>query len=108
MICSLDGDNDNNNIDRAFAEAQMASLHEFETELYPGLITGQRLIPVGTAGCYVPGGRYRSCHRSSGRVGEERLFPGNKQRSSFVGVDQHVYCRTECTAVVRPMTAEDT
>jgi len=43
---------------KAFAEAQMASMTEFETELSPGLFAGQRLIPVNTAGCYVPGGRY--------------------------------------------------
>ncbi|MFT5113690.1 MAG: sulfopropanediol 3-dehydrogenase [Parasphingorhabdus sp.] len=43
---------------RGFAEAQMASMSEFETELSPGLFAGQRLIPVNTAGCYVPGGRY--------------------------------------------------
>ena len=33
-------------------------MQEFETELSPGLIAGQKLIPVHTAGCYVPGGRY--------------------------------------------------
>ncbi|MDX1433109.1 MAG: histidinol dehydrogenase [Gammaproteobacteria bacterium] len=43
---------------KRFAEAQLASLGEFETELSPGLVAGQRLIPVKTAGCYVPGGRY--------------------------------------------------
>ncbi len=43
---------------KAFAEAQLASLHEFQLELSPGLIAGQRLIPIKTAGCYVPGGRY--------------------------------------------------
>lgn len=43
---------------RAFAEAQLESMAEFETELSPGLVAGQRLIPVATAGCYVPGGRY--------------------------------------------------
>lgn len=43
---------------RRFAEAQLASMHEFETEVSPGQICGQRLIPVSTAGCYVPGGRY--------------------------------------------------
>ncbi|WP_226622940.1 histidinol dehydrogenase [Alloyangia pacifica] len=43
---------------RAFAEAQRASVQEFEVELRPGLRAGQRLIPVGCAGCYVPGGRY--------------------------------------------------
>lgn len=43
---------------RKFAEAQRASLSEFETELSPGLFAGQKLIPVNTAGCYIPGGRY--------------------------------------------------
>ncbi|MCB9794284.1 MAG: histidinol dehydrogenase [Alphaproteobacteria bacterium] len=43
---------------KAFAEAQKASLQEFEVELQPGLLTGQRLVPLTTAGCYVPGGRY--------------------------------------------------
>jgi sulfopropanediol 3-dehydrogenase len=41
-----------------FAEAQKASISEFETELSPGLWAGQKLIPIETAGCYVPGGRY--------------------------------------------------
>ncbi len=43
---------------RKFAQAQMASVREFELELAPGLIAGQRLIPVNVAGCYVPTGRY--------------------------------------------------
>ena len=41
-----------------FAEAQKASISDFETELSPGLWAGQKLIPIETAGCYVPGGRY--------------------------------------------------
>lgn len=41
-----------------FAEAQKTSIQEFETELSPGLWAGQKLIPIETAGCYVPGGRY--------------------------------------------------
>lgn len=43
---------------RGFAEKQLASIAEFETELSPGLWAGQRLIPMNAAGCYVPGGRY--------------------------------------------------
>ena len=43
---------------RLFAEKQKDSMQAFETELSPGLWAGQRLIPVRTAGCYVPGGRY--------------------------------------------------
>ncbi|MNK30337.1 Sulfopropanediol 3-dehydrogenase [compost metagenome] len=43
---------------RRFAQAQMASVREFQMELSPGLTAGQRLIPVNVAGCYVPTGRY--------------------------------------------------
>jgi sulfopropanediol 3-dehydrogenase len=41
-----------------FARRQRESMREFEAELSPGIFAGQRLIPVATAGCYVPGGRY--------------------------------------------------
>ncbi|MGE0358123.1 MAG: histidinol dehydrogenase [Burkholderiales bacterium] len=43
---------------RRFAEAQLGSTREFSIELRPGLVAGQRLIPVNVAGCYVPTGRY--------------------------------------------------
>ena len=43
---------------RSFAERQRDSLLEFEMESFPGLIVGQRQIPVAAAGCYVPGGRF--------------------------------------------------
>jgi sulfopropanediol 3-dehydrogenase len=43
---------------RRFAEAQRASIREFDVELAPGLTAGQRLVPVNVAGCYVPTGRY--------------------------------------------------
>jgi len=42
----------------AFAARQRDSISEFEMELADGLFVGQRLVPVSTAGCYVPGGRY--------------------------------------------------
>lgn len=41
-----------------FAEAQRASLREFEIETEPGVRLGQLVIPVAAAGCYVPGGRF--------------------------------------------------
>ena len=43
---------------RRFAQAQRDSMHEFALEVHPGLLAGQRLIPVNVAGCYVPTGRY--------------------------------------------------
>src|SRR6056297_973163 len=45
------------NISR-FAAAQRATAQDMEVELRPGLIAGQRQIPLSAAGCYVPGGRY--------------------------------------------------
>ncbi|NJD18686.1 MAG: histidinol dehydrogenase [Gemmatimonadetes bacterium] len=41
-----------------FARAQRESLREFEVESGSGIRLGQRVIPVGSVGCYVPGGRY--------------------------------------------------
>ena len=43
---------------RRFAEAQKDSIRDFEIEVVPGLIAGQKAIPCGAAGCYAPGGRY--------------------------------------------------
>ncbi len=43
---------------RRFAEAQKATLSDCEIELMPGHWAGQKQIPVSSAGCYVPGGRY--------------------------------------------------
>lgn len=43
---------------RRFAEAQKSTLKDVELEIVPGLVAGQKTIPVRTAGCYIPGGRY--------------------------------------------------
>jgi sulfopropanediol 3-dehydrogenase len=43
---------------RRFAQAQRDSIGEFAVEIQPGLVAGQRLVPVNVAGCYVPTGRY--------------------------------------------------
>eukprot|EP00040_Diaphanoeca_grandis_P030265 m.178494 g.178494 ORF g.178494 m.178494 type:complete len:482 (-) comp31942_c0_seq2:92-1537(-) len=43
---------------RDFAKQQVASIKGFTTELYPGVSTGQRVVPVECAGCYVPGGHF--------------------------------------------------
>ena len=41
-----------------FAEAQKNTISEFCLEITPGFEVGQKNIPVSSAGCYVPGGRY--------------------------------------------------
>src|SRR3982074_2984958 len=43
---------------RRFAEAQRASMKDIEVETLPGVILGHRNIPVQSAGCYVPGGKF--------------------------------------------------
>ena len=43
---------------RAFAAAQRAHLSDFEVELVPGLVTGQRYVPVSRVGAYLPAGRF--------------------------------------------------
>ncbi len=52
---------------RRFARAQRESIREFSIEVHPGLVAGQRLIPVNVAGCYVPTGRY--AHIASAYMG---------------------------------------
>ena len=43
---------------RRFAEMQKKTVANVEMEVVPGLIAGQKAIPVDAAGCYAPGGRY--------------------------------------------------
>jgi sulfopropanediol 3-dehydrogenase len=50
-----------------FALAQRRSLSEFQVELHPGVIAGQRIVPVNVAGCYAPAGRY--AHIASAYMG---------------------------------------
>ena len=53
---------------KKFAEHQLKHLNnDFEIEISKGLIAGQRLIPINTVGCYIPGGRY--AHISSAIMG---------------------------------------
>ncbi len=43
---------------RGFAEAQRKTLGDLEIETLPGVTLGHRVIPIASAGSYVPGGRY--------------------------------------------------
>jgi sulfopropanediol 3-dehydrogenase len=43
---------------RRFAEAQRGTLGNLEVETLPGVTLGQRVVPIASAGSYVPGGRY--------------------------------------------------
>ena len=41
-----------------FAKRQRDSLASFEVEAEPGIVLGQKVIPIEAVGCYVPGGKY--------------------------------------------------
>jgi sulfopropanediol 3-dehydrogenase len=43
---------------RNFAQIQRESMRDVEVETLPGVILGHRNIPLNSAGCYVPGGKY--------------------------------------------------
>jgi sulfopropanediol 3-dehydrogenase len=43
---------------RNFAQHQRDAIRDVEVETLPGVILGHKNIPVGSAGCYVPGGKY--------------------------------------------------
>jgi sulfopropanediol 3-dehydrogenase len=43
---------------RRFAELQLGSITDFESEVEPGVFLGQRNIPIDAVGAYIPGGRY--------------------------------------------------
>lgn len=43
---------------RNFAEIQRTAIHDVEVETLPGVILGHKNVPVQSAGCYVPGGKY--------------------------------------------------
>jgi sulfopropanediol 3-dehydrogenase len=42
---------------RSFAERQRATLTDFEAETLPGVVLGQRQVPVASVGAYCPAGR---------------------------------------------------
>ena len=43
---------------RNFAQVQRDSMKDVEVETLPGVTLGHRNLPVASAGCYVPGGKY--------------------------------------------------
>jgi sulfopropanediol 3-dehydrogenase len=43
---------------RRFASMQRAHLHDFEEEVIPGVVCGQRYVPVSNVGAYLPAGRF--------------------------------------------------
>ncbi len=44
---------------RKFAQHQKAALQDLEVETLPCVLLCHRNVPVNSAGCYAPGGKYR-------------------------------------------------
>ncbi|MBS1660378.1 MAG: histidinol dehydrogenase [Bacteroidetes bacterium] len=65
---------------RNFARHQRSAITDLEVETLPGVILGHKNIPVSSAGCYIPGGRYpmiASAHMSiitAKEAGVERVI----------------------------------
>ena len=55
-----------------FAKRQLETLTEFECETEPGIMLGQKQIPVTNVGCYIPGGKYPLVAAASMSVGVAR------------------------------------
>ncbi len=56
-----------------FAKRQLDTLTDFECETEPGIILGQKQIPVNNVGCYIPGGKYPLVAAASMSVGVARV-----------------------------------
>lgn len=56
-----------------FAKRQRDSMQEFEAEISPGITLGQKLIPVSSVGCYIPGGKYPLVSAGIMSVGTARV-----------------------------------
>lgn len=56
-----------------FARRQRSSITEFEAEITPGVLLGQKLIPVERVGCYIPGGKYPLISAAAMSVGTARI-----------------------------------
>lgn len=67
---------------RNFAELQRETMQDLEVQTRPGVTLGHRHIPVGSVGCYVPGGLYTLIASSAMSVIPARV----------AGVDRVVVC----------------
>jgi sulfopropanediol 3-dehydrogenase len=94
---------------RNFATEQMNRIVGFETETFPGVHLGQKIIPVASSGAYVPGGRYpmlASAHMTvitpkvagvprvvscSPPVKGEGMWPATLYSMAAAGADE-IYC----------------
>ena len=77
-----------------FAKRQLETLKSFETEIEPGICSGQKMIPVERVGCYVPGGKFPLVASAIMSVGTARVAGGfQSSRARRRGT------RTGCTRI---------
>jgi len=58
---------------RKFAVAQKNACQSFSMEISPGVTAGQTVLPLETAGCYCPGGRYSHVSSAVMTVGTAKV-----------------------------------
>ena len=63
-----------------FARRQLETLSGFETEIEPGIVLGQKMIPVERVGCYVPGGKFPLVASAIMSVGTAKAAAGLARR----------------------------
>jgi len=90
---------------KAFAQEQLNSLRNFEKDIGEGVTAGQRVLPMTTAGCYAPGGRYSHIASaimsvSTARVaGVKNVFLASPPKNPEEGIDDAiVYAAHHCGA----------
>lgn len=81
---------------KRFAQAQKATLADIEYEVIPGLIAGQKSIPVRAAGCYVPGGRYSHIASAIMTVTTAKVAGCKKHRRLFAATARGGDCPGDC------------
>lgn len=81
---------------RAFAEEQVKSLTNFESDIGEGVTAGQKVLPMTTAGCYAPGGRYSHIASAvmsvtTARVaGVKNVFLASPPKNAEEGIDDAI------------------
>jgi len=81
---------------KRFAQAQRNSINDFEMDIADGVTAGQKLVPMETVGCYIPGGRFS--HVSSALM--------TIATAKVAGVENIVACSPPLrgTAAIHPAT----
>lgn len=79
-----------------FAQAQRNSIHDFGMDIGDGVTAGQKLVPMETVGCYIPGGRFSHISSAIMTIGTAKV----------AGVENIIACSPPLkgTGMIHPAT----